>query len=125
MATRKSKSRWFLRDLPRSYVVIGVAGVSVAIVAVSIDWSSPPPSPAVAAIAQPTQAEIEKHYHGTIIFPTDHDGICSKVLLDNRTGQLTDGGYAKCRPDKPRKAEKQRDNLARLRALGAAFRHGG
>jgi hypothetical protein len=125
MASRKSKSRWLLRDLPRSYVVIGVAGASVAIVAVSINWSNPPPSPAAAAIAQPTQAELEKRYRGTIIFPTDQDGICSKILLDNRTGHLTDGGYDRCEPDKPRKAGKARDDKARLRALGAAFRHGG
>lgn len=123
MASRKSKSSWLLRDLPRSYIVIGVAIAGIGVFAVSIDWSSPSPPPAASAVAQPTKAELEKRYRGAIIFPTDQEGICLTVVLDNRNGHLTDGGYGKCEPDKPHKAEKERENLARLRALGAAFRH--
>jgi hypothetical protein len=121
MASRASKSRWFLRDLPRSYIVLGVAVAGAGIVAISIDWSSPPPS-AATAVAQPTKAELEKRYRGSIIFPTNRDGICLTVLLDNRTGHLTEGGYGKCESDEPRKVAEEPDKQARLRALGSAFR---
>jgi hypothetical protein len=123
MASRASKkSRWLLRDLPRSYIVLAVAVGGAALVAVSVDWSSPPP-PEAAVVAQPTKAELEKRYRGSIIFPTDHDGICLTVLLDNRTGNLTEGGYGKCQPDKPRRVAREPIEQARLRALGSAFRH--
>lgn len=123
MASRKPKSRWLLRDLPRSYIVLGIAAAGVGIVALSIDWSSPPPAPAASAVAQPTKAELEKRYLGAIVFPTDRKGVCLTVLLDNRNGRLTEGTYAKCEPDAPRKVEKEPEDLTRLRALGAAFRH--
>lgn len=124
MASRKSKSRWLFRDLPRSYIVLGIAAAGAGSVAVNIYWSSPPPVAAAAAIAQPTKAELDRRYSGAIIVPTDQPGICLTVLLDNRNGHLTGGGYAKCMPDTPRKVEveKEPEQQTRLRALGAAFR---
>jgi len=101
--------------------VIAAAVVAAVFVAFVIGWSSPPP-PAAAVVAQPTQAELEKRYRGSIIFPTNRDGICLTVLLDNRTGHLTEGGYGKCEPDEPRQFAKEPDEKARIRALGSAFR---
>ena len=122
MASRKSKSSWLLRDLPRSYVVIGIAVAAATIIAFSVGWSNPPPSPATAGIAQPTQAELEKQYRGTITLPTDQNGICLNVLLDNRTGRLSAGGYGQCVPDEPREVVQESPQQSRLHALSGAFR---
>ena len=124
MALRASTSRWFFRDLPRSYVVIAVAVPAAALVGFGINWSSPPPPAATAVtVVQPAKAVDEQRYRGSIIFPTNQDGICLTLILDNRTGNLTDGGYGKCEADKPRRVVKEPDEQARLRALGSAFRH--
>lgn len=124
MASRASKSRWLLRDLPRSYVVLGVAVAGIGIVAISIDWSRPPPAPAAAAVAEPTKAELEKRYRGAIVFPTNQEGVCLTVLLNNRNGHLSGGSYGQCEADPPRKVaeESPEQPQSRLRALGSAFR---
>ncbi|HEX5213084.1 MAG TPA: hypothetical protein VFW22_15270 [Pseudolabrys sp.] len=122
MATRKSKSRWFLRDLPRSYIVIAIAVAGAATIAVNINRSSPRP-PMVTALAQPAKGDDESHFRGSIVFPSSQGGLCWTVTLDNRTGNLSEGGYRKCGLDKPsRVAKEAEDQTARLRALSDAFR---
>jgi hypothetical protein len=121
MASSALTSRWLFRDLPWSYVVIAVAATVVAVVAFSIDWSSPPPPGAIAS--QSATAADELRYRGSIIVPTNTVGICRTMTMDNRTGNLADGGYGKCGPDAPRTAPKEGVEQARLRAVGNAFRH--
>ena len=120
MALRTSTSRWFFRDLPRSYVALAVSAAAAALVAFSIDWSRPPSPPAGAT--RSAKVDDEQHYRGSIILPTDIAGVCWTITMDNRTGNLADGGYGKCQPDKPRAAPKEPPQQTRLRALGSAFR---
>lgn len=120
MASRASTFRWFFRDLPRSYVVIAVSAAAVAVVAFSIDWSRAPPAGAVAT--QSVTAADELRYRGSIIVPTNTVGICRTMTMDNRNGNLADGGFGKCEPDAPRAAPKEPVEQARLRAVGNAFR---
>ena len=121
MASSASTSRWLFRDLPRSYVVLAVSAAVVAVVAFSIDWSSPPPPDAIAT--QSAAAADELRYRGSIVVPTNTVGVCRTMTMDNRTGNLADGGYGKCGPDAPRAAPKEGVEQARLRAVGNAFRH--
>jgi hypothetical protein len=121
MASSASTSRWLFRDLPRSYVVLAVSAAVVAVVAFSIDWSSPPPPDAIAT--QSAAAADELRYRGSIVVPTNTVGVCRTMTMDNRTGNLADGGYGKCGPDAPRAAAKEGVEQARLRAVGNAFRH--
>ena len=120
MASSAITSRWLFRDLPRSYVVIAVAAAVVAIVAFSIDWTHSPPASATAT--QSTAAAEELRYRGSIIVPTNTVGICRTMTMDNRNGNLADGGYAKCLPDEPSAVPKEPVEQARLRAVGNAFR---
>ena len=119
MASRASTCRWFFRDLPRSYVVIAVSAAVVAVIALGIDWSRAPPR---AIATRSAKADDELRYRGSIIVPTNTAGICWMMTMDNRTGNLADGGYHKCQPDASRAAPKEPVEVTRLRAVGNAFR---
>jgi hypothetical protein len=124
MAARKSRSNWFLRDIRRSYVLIAGAALVVGVLAVSVDWSQTPREPAAKVPLFDEKAALELRYRGSITIPTNAVDVCRTLTLDNRSGEVRDGGLGKCKPDQPVQVQQSSPEGARLRAVGSAFRHG-
>jgi hypothetical protein len=118
MVSRVSYRRWLLRDIRPTYVLLVMVAFVVAIFAYFIDWS-----PLRRESAVPHKNDnIEQRYTGSVIIPTRGD-LCWTFMLDNRTGDMRDGGYSKCDEVTRQFAEKLSPEGARLRDVGKAFRN--
>ncbi len=99
MASRVSSHRWLLREIRPAYVLLVLVAFVVAIFSYFIDWSSvrreSAARPNSGNAARPKGENIEQHYTGSIIIPTGK-GLCWTFILNNRTGNMLDGGYLKC-----------------------------
>jgi hypothetical protein len=123
MASRASSRRWLLREIRQSYVLLVLVAFVVAIFTYFIDWSTVRRESASAV--QPNNDNIEQRYTGSIIIPTGGDQ-CWAFMLDNRTGNMRDGGSFKCDEAMSQFAGKIPPvgaDLTRLREVGKAFRH--
>ena len=73
-------------------------------------------------VAKPRDDEI---YTGAILYVPDDGKVCRRVLFDNRTGQLSDGGLVDCEsayyrsPNTP----PAQMSVARTQAISETFRH--
>jgi hypothetical protein len=129
MASRVSSHRWLLREIRPAYVLLVLVAFVVAIFSYFIDWSSvrreSAARPNSGNAARPKGKNIEQHYTGSIIIPTGK-GLCWTFILNNRTGNMLDGGYLKCdeamRQFAGNNPHEGMDTL-RLREVGKAFRH--
>lgn len=129
MASRVSSHRWLLREIRPAYVLLVLVAFVVAIFSYFIDWSSvrreSAARPNSGNAARPKGENIEQHYTGSIIIPTGK-GLCWTFILNNRTGNMLDGGYLKCDEVMQQLAgnnpHEGMDTL-RLREVGKAFRH--
>ena len=128
MASRTFSRRWFLRDLPRAYVIFVWTAFIAAILAYFIDWA-PPIRRETAAQPQQTAAvnnNDEKLYSGSILVPTRRHDQCWEIMFDNRTGKMRDGGYVNCDKATLHMPELQLPasvEMTRLREVGKAFRN--
>jgi hypothetical protein len=118
MAPHVSSRRWLLREIRPAYVPLVLVAFVVAIVTYFIDWSTVRRESAV----RPKSDNIEQRYTGSIIIPTGGD-ICWAFILDNRTGNMRDGGYSKCEEATRQFAAKNSTEEIRLREVGKAFRN--
>jgi hypothetical protein len=118
MVSRVSYRRWLLRDIRPTYVLLVMVAFVVAIFAYFIDWSPVRRESAV----PPKNDNIEQRYIGSVIIHTGGD-LCWAFILDNRTGNMRDGGYSKCDEVTRQFAEKLSPEGARLRDVGKAFRN--
>ena len=118
MVARVSYRHWLLRDIRPTYVLLVMVAFVVVIVAYFIDWSPVRRESAV----PPKNDNIEQRYTGSVIIHTGGD-LCWTFMLDNRTGNMRDGGYSKCDEATRQFAEKLSPEGARLRDVGKAFRN--
>ncbi len=118
MASHVSSRRWLLRDIRQGYVLLVLVAFVVATLAYFFDWSTLRREAAV----QPKKENIEQRYTGSIIIPTG-GGLCWAFILDNRTGNIRDGGYFNCDEATRQFAEKLSPEGTRLREVGKAFRN--
>ena len=118
MASRASSRRWLLREIRPTYVLLSLVAFVVAIFTYFIDWSTVRRESAV----QPKNDNIEQRYAGSIIIPTG-EGLCWAFMLDNRTGNMRDGGYFKCDEATRQFSKTIPPEGIRLREVGKAFRH--
>ena len=97
MASRVSSHRWLLRDIRPAYVLLVLVALVVASFTYFIDWSSGSARKrgATTRMRRAKGENIEQHYAGSIIVPTGK-GLCWTFILNNRTGNMLDGGYSKC-----------------------------
>ena len=129
MASRVSSHRWLLREIRPAYVLLVLVAFVVAIFSYFIDWSSvrreSAARPNSGNAARPKGENIEQHYTGSIIIPTGK-GLCWTFILNNRTGNMLDGGYLKCDEVMQQLAGNNPHegmDTFRLREVGKAFRH--
>ena len=129
MAARRASShrRWFLRDIPRTYVLLVWLAFGAAILIYTIDWH---PS-GWSALRQETVAAKPLRndaatYTGSIIIVPARGDQCLQRMIDNRTGRMWDKGYVNCdeAASPPEKDQRAGMSSLRLNAIGKAF-HGG
>jgi hypothetical protein len=107
-----------LRDIRQSYVLLVLVAFVVVILAYFIDWSTVRRGSAV----RPKNDNTEQRYTGSLIIPTD-GGVCWTSILDNRSGNVRDGGYFKCDEATRQFAKTISPEGTRLREVGKAFRN--
>jgi hypothetical protein len=99
-------------------VLLVMVAFVVVIFAYFIDWS-----PVRRESAAPSKNDnIEQRYTGSIIIRTGGD-LCWTFMIDNRTGNMRDGGYSKCDEATRQFAAKNSIEEIRLREVGKAFRN--
>jgi hypothetical protein len=125
MASRVSSHRWLLREIRPAYVLLVLVAFVVAIFSYFIDWSAARRESAARPNGDNKNNNIEQHYAGSIIIPMGR-GLCWTFILNNRTGNMLDGGYLNCdeatRQFAGNNPHEGMDTL-RLREVGKAFRH--
>ena len=118
MVSRVSYRRWLLRDIRPTYVLLVMVAFVVVIFAYFIDWTPVRRESAV----PPKNDNIEQRYTGSVIIHTGGD-LCWTFMLDNRTGNMRDGGYSNCDGAARQSAAKNSPEEIRLREVGKAFRN--
>jgi hypothetical protein len=127
MAARvSSHRRWFLRDIPRTYVLFVWLAFGLAAFLYAYDWH---PSGWSAlrkqeVAAKPQRRDAEYYTGSIVIVPTSGDH-CWQRMIDNRTGKMWDKGYVNCDDAVSPLEKDQRAGMSSLRmnAIGKAF-HG-
>jgi hypothetical protein len=126
MAARSlSRRRWFLRDVPRTYVMLVWFGFAATVLIYFNDWRPSgwsalrPEAPAL----KPKRSEAEIYTGSIIIVPPGSDK-CWELKLDNRTGRMWEKGYVNCyeAASPPEKDPSSAISSKRINAIGNAFR---
>jgi hypothetical protein len=113
---RNSRSERVRRSTAVAAVLALLAAGLFAARDVKIQLTSAKPVPT------PSDDEI---YTGSILFVPDDGKVCRRVLFDNRTGRLSDGGLVDCEsayyrsPNTP----PAQMSVARTQAISETFRH--
>ncbi len=125
MAARAAVS-YLWRDLRLVYVLLVWAAFATALIVffdsgVTFHGTAARPAPAAQA------ASDDALYTGSVIVVPRTGNDCWKMMLDNRTGRMWEGGYVDCDASVGVLAQNHADTQARagrLSAIGAAFREG-
>ena len=123
-APQISHRRWFLRDIPRTYVLLVWLAFGFAVLIYANDWH---PSGWTTlrqqATVKPPPANKGEAYTGSIIFVPTRGDECKELMLDNRTGKMWDKGPVNCNEAVSRSDRDQRSGMSTLRmnAIGKAF----
>ena len=121
-----SRRRWFLRDVPRTYVLFVWLAFGLAIFLYAYDWR--PSGWSVlrqqASAAKPQGRGVE-YYTGSIVLVPARGDYCWQRMIDNRTGKMWDKGYVNCYEAVSPMEKDQRVGMssARINAIGRAFNH--
>jgi hypothetical protein len=123
-----SHQRWFLRDVPRTNLLLVWLAFGAAVLVYSIDWhpSGWSALKEKAAAKPPSRNEATLYTGSIIIVPTTGDR-CWRRVLDNRTGKMWDQGYVSCDEvvSPPEKDHSVGMSSLRMNAIGKAFNHRG
>ncbi len=129
MAARVSyRRRWFLRDVPRTYVMLVWLAFGLVAFIYANDWH---PSGWSALRQQETAVKPQRrdaeYYTGSIIIVPAGGDNCWQRMIDNRTGKMWDKGYVNCYEAVAPLEKDQRVGMSALRmnAIGKAFNRGG
>jgi hypothetical protein len=122
MATRTSSHRrWFLRDVPRTYVLFVCLTFALAAFLYAYDWH---PSGWSAlrkqeAAVKPQRRDTEYYTGSIVIVPAG--GVWQRII-DNCTGKMWDKGYVNCYEALAPQEKDKRVGMssARINAIGKA-----
>ena len=127
MAARlSSHRRWFLRDIPRTYLMFVWLAFGATLLIYFNDWHPSGWSalrPQKAATPQPQRSAAEIYTGSIIIVPATGEN-CQKLVIDNRTGEMWDKGYVNCyaAASPPERDPSKAISSKRINAIGNAFR---
>jgi hypothetical protein len=118
-----SRQRWFLRDIPRTYVLLVWLAFGAALLVYSNDWHPSGWNALRRESAQRPPASITDNYTGSIIIVPTRGENCRQMMLDNRTGRMWEKGIVNCYEAVPPSEKEQRGGMSSLRinAIGKAF----
>jgi len=128
MAARvSSRRRWFLRDIPRTYVLFVWLTFGVAAIIYAYDWHPSGWSALRHEATVKPQRNDNEHDTGSIIIVPMGGEQCWQRMIDNRTGKMWDKGYVNCYEAIAQSEKDQRVGMSSLRmnAIGKAFNRGG
>ena len=128
MAARvSSRRRWFLRDVPRTYVLFVWLAFCLAAFLYAYDWHPSGWSALRQETAVKPQRRDAEYYTGAIVIVPARGDYCWQRMIDNRTGKMWDKGYVNCYDAVAPLEKDQRVGMssARMNAIGKAFNHGG
>lgn len=128
MAARvSSRRRWFLRDVPRTYVMLVWLALAATLLIYVNDWhpsgwSALKPE---AAAPRPKRSEAETYTGSIIVVPATGEN-CRQLMIDNRTGRMWDKGLVNCyeAASPPEKDSSSAISSKRINSIGNAFRGG-
>ena len=127
MAARvSSRRRWFLRDVPRTYVLFVWLTFGLAAFIYANDWHPSGWSKLrQEAAAKPPQRRDAEYYTGSIVIVPARGEYCWQRMIENRTGKMWDKGYVNCYEAVSPLEKDQRVGMssARMNAIGKAFNH--
>lgn len=129
MATRRSSHRrWFLRDVPRTYMMLVWLAFCVTVVVYLNDWHPSGWSalrPQQVAKPKPQRSEAEIYTGSLIIMPPTGEK-CQQLMMDNRTGRMWEKGIVNCydATTPTQKDASEAISSKRINAIGNAFRGG-
>jgi hypothetical protein len=129
MATRHtSHRRWFLRDVPRTYMMLVWLAFCFTVVVYLNDWRPSGWStlkPQQAAKAKPQRSDAEIYTGSLIIMPATGEK-CQQMMMDNRTGRMWEKGIVNCydAATPTQKDPSEAISSKRINAIGSAFRGG-
>ena len=110
-----SRRRWFLRDVPRTYILLVWLAFGLAAFLYANDWH---PSGWSAlrqeATVKPQRRDAE-YYTGSIIIVPMGGEKCWQRIIDNRTGKMWDKGYVNCYEAVTQNEKDQRVGMSSLR----------
>ena len=124
-ARHSSHRRWFLRDVPRTYMMLVWLAFCFTVVVYLNDWHPSGWSalrPQQVAKPKPQRSEAET-YTGSLIITPPAGENCHQMMMDNRTGRMWDKGVVNCYEAVSRPERDQRSGMSSLRmnAIGKAF----
>jgi hypothetical protein len=122
-----SRRRWFLRDVPRTYVLFVWLAFGLAASIYAIDWHPSGWSTLQQETAKPPQRRDVEYYNGSIVIVPARGDFCWQRMIDNRTGKMWDKGYVNCYEAISPLEKDQRVGMssARMNAIGKAFNRSG
>jgi hypothetical protein len=121
MVTPVSPRHWGLREVRQTYLLHILVALAVFTFIYFIGWSAAQRE----ELVRSDTANFEQRFAGSVVVPAGND-LCRGFVLDNRTGDIRDGGYIKC-AEAMRQSDSQYSrqgmDMLRLREVGNAFRH--
>ena len=127
MAARvSSRRRWFLRDVPRTYVLFVWLAFGLVAFIYANDWHPSGWSALRQETAPKAQRRGAEYYTGSIVLVRARGDYCWQRMIDSRTGKMWDKGYVNCYEAVSPLEKDQRVGMssARINAIGKAFHHG-
>jgi len=124
-ARASSRRRWFLRDVPRTYVLFVWLAFGLATVIYAVYWRPSGWSALRQEAAAKPQRRDAEYYRGSIVIVPARGEFCRQRMIDNRTGKMWDKGYVNCYEAVAPLEKDQRVGMSSLRmnAIGKAFNH--
>jgi hypothetical protein len=127
-ARHSSHRRWFLRDIPRTYLMFVWLAFAATLLIYFNDWRPSGWSalhPQKAATPKPERSAAEIYTGSIIIVPPTGEN-CQQLTIDNRTGEMRDKGFVNCyaAASPPERDPSKAISSKRINAIGNAFRGG-
>jgi len=129
MAARLSPHRrWFLRDVPRTYLMFVWLAFGATLLIYFNDWHPSGWSalrPQQIAQPKPKRSDAEIYTGSLIIMPAAGEK-CQQLMIDNRTGRMWEKGIVNCYDavTPTQKDPSEAISSKRINAIGNAFRGG-
>ena len=116
-----SLRHWGLREVRQTHLLLTLLALAGFTFIYFIGWSAAQREELVGS----DTGNLEQRFAGSVIVPAGND-LCRDFVLDNRTGNIREGGYIKCAEamhQSDSQYSRQGMDMLGLHEVGKAFRH--